>query len=241
MMPWTAIMPVKPWALSKTRLKVSDVDRVCLARAFARDVLDVLAASDRVDQIIVVTAEPEMRSFAAVAGALVVTDRPLLGSDMLNQAVWAGGRWAAARAPGSPAVVVPADLASLSVSALDSALDLMLKQPQGFVPDAAGSGTTMISAADPAGLVPRYGDQSATRHSGAGLHPVLGVDPRVRRDVDNQVDLQMARRLGVGRYTAAALELTGTARDRPSRSRPLAERTIIATRTGVASDTRKER
>lgn len=40
---WTAIVPVKPWNLAKSRLGLKDGDRVRLAEAFSVDTLNTLA------------------------------------------------------------------------------------------------------------------------------------------------------------------------------------------------------
>lgn len=201
----TAIVPVKPWGLSKSRLNVGEANRAAFARAFALDVLAQVAESSRVDQLIIVTAEPELRSIARKLGAVVLADRPMLSHDMLNVAIDTGRRWAMARRADDAVVVVPADLAAVTAGVLDGAIDELSRHDVAFVPDMSGRGTTLTWAREPARLRPFYGRGSAARHAEDGAHEVLDVDVRVRRDIDHAVDLMEARRLGVGPHTTAAL------------------------------------
>src|SRR4029453_11451948 len=52
---WTVVIPVKPSARGKSRLNVSGVDRVALARAIALDTVAAAAACESVAQVVVVT------------------------------------------------------------------------------------------------------------------------------------------------------------------------------------------
>lgn len=203
---WTVILPVKPWALAKSRLELGHDDRTRLARAFCLDVLDVVTTAHSVDRVIVVTAEAELGAIARRAGAAVVADRPLLAGGMLNRAVDAGRRRSQIMSPDAPTVVVPSDLAALTVDVLDDALRVLSSADRSFVPDTSGAGTTLLATTCPALLVSAYGPQSARRHASAGYRPVVDVDIRCRRDVDTAIDLAEARRLGTGHHTAAALE-----------------------------------
>jgi 2-phospho-L-lactate guanylyltransferase len=76
--------------------------------------------------------------------------------------------------------------------------------PRCFVADAAGTGTTLLTAAG-VPLDPRFGRDSAAAHAGAGAVPLDGGWPGLRRDVDTPADLAAAVRLGVGTATAALL------------------------------------
>lgn len=200
---WTAIVPIKPWALAKSRFESHPQRQEQIARALSLDTLDVVTGAETVANLVVVSAQPEAGAAAQGFGGSVVMDLPLLTSDGLNVAVRLGVRWAALHYPDSPAVVVPSDLASLTSSTLDIALDLLGCHRCGFVPDAAGTGTTLLSAANPSHMVPHYGHASAERHIRAGATAQTGVDDRVRLDVDTVADLAVALQLGVGPRTAA--------------------------------------
>lgn len=200
----TVIIPVKPWALSKSRLGV-DGRRVELARAFALDVLEQVGIASSVGQLVIISAEVELGSIARSHGAVLLTDRPMLAPNMLNVAIDRGRRWAMSRRPDAPVVVVPADLAALTAVALDSAITAMSGYERAFVPDASDHGTTLSWAHDPKLLLTQYGHDSAKRHVREGIKAVRHVDPRVRQDVDTREDLREARRLKVGQHTQAVL------------------------------------
>ncbi|WP_456696827.1 2-phospho-L-lactate guanylyltransferase [Aeromicrobium sp. P5_D10] len=201
----TAIVPIKPWGLSKSRLNVGEASRPGFARAFALDVLDQVADSSRVGQLVIVTAEPELGAIARRLGAVLLTDRPMLSRDMLNVALDSGRRWAMSRRPEAPVIVVPGDLAALTAETLDDAIDKLSRHDVAFVPDMTGRGTTLAWAHEPSRLRPFYGRDSAARHAEDGAREVCEVDPRVRQDVDTSVDLREVRRLGLGPHTSAAL------------------------------------
>ncbi|MRJ75032.1 2-phospho-L-lactate guanylyltransferase [Aeromicrobium sp. SMF47] len=202
---WTAVVPVKPWGLAKSRLDLPGEERMQLARAFSLDVLDVVLAAEHVDRVVVVTAETQLGTIARRAGAHVIVDRPMLARGLLNRAIDAGRQWAQVHAPAAPFVVVPGDLPALTAQLLDDALELLAAHERSFVPDASGMGTTLLAVARPALMTPSYGHRSALLHSDAGFRPTPDVDPRCRRDVDTAADLAQARHLGVGPHTTAAL------------------------------------
>lgn len=203
---WTAVVPVKPWGLAKSRLDLHDDDRMRLARAFSLDVLDVVLAARSVDRVVVVTAENELGAIARNAGATVVVDRPMLARGLLNPAIDSARQWAQVNAADAPLVVVPGDLAALTAPVLDETLAELGGQERSFVPDASGRGTTLLAASRPELVVPAYGPRSAMHHSDAGYRAMPHLDHRVRRDVDTAADLAEARRLGVGPHTTAALD-----------------------------------
>jgi 2-phospho-L-lactate guanylyltransferase len=201
----TALVPVKPWHLSQSRLDVPLQTRARLVRAFALDLLETVSGASGVDQVVIITAELELGGIARRLDAVLLADRPMLSTDGLNVALDAGRWWAAARRPQAPVVVIPADMPALTADVLDQTLGLMARSECAFVPDAAGRGTTLYRADSPRQLRFEYGSLSASRHSDLGARAVPEADPRARWDVDNAHDLAETRRLGVGRYTVAAL------------------------------------
>jgi 2-phospho-L-lactate/phosphoenolpyruvate guanylyltransferase len=60
-----------------------------------------------------------------------------------------------------------------------------------------------------------FGPGSAGRHAGSGGHEISAdALPSLRRDVDTAADLDAALLLGVGRWTARALDRAGARRPR---------------------------
>jgi 2-phospho-L-lactate guanylyltransferase len=199
---WTAIVPVKRWALAKSRLARDEDMRGRLARAFALDVLHELGRSAQVEAIVIVSAEAGLAPIAWRLGATVIVDRPLRSGNGLNLAIDAGRHWALARRPGDPVVVVPTDLPAMSAETLDNFLGSLGRRPRCFVPDAAGTGTTLLCAERPGDLDPAYGIGSALAHEARGHVARPDADARLRRDVDTVDDLAQARLLGLREESA---------------------------------------
>ena len=72
-----AILPVKRFALAKTRLReqLAPPQLRSLAEAMVGDVLDALLATAALDGVVVVTNEPTVTAIAGSCGAIVLPDR----------------------------------------------------------------------------------------------------------------------------------------------------------------------
>lgn len=197
---WTVVVPVKRLAGAKTRLEAgSDADRADLALALALDTVRAALAARRVGAVLVVTSEPRVADALAGSPAVRLVADPGAG---LNAALAAGA--AAAAGPGQLALLL-GDLPALTGPDLDAALVLAGAHPRSVVPDADGTGTTLLTALAGERLVPHFGEGSFAAHVGAGHTALPDVAPGLRRDVDTAADLRAAARLGVGRATAAQL------------------------------------
>ena len=75
------------------------------------------------------------------------------------------------------------------------------------MPDAAGTGTTLLTARPGVALAPAFGVGSAARHAADSV--ALEGGGGLRNDVDTAADLVAAGALGLGAATAAALAQTG--------------------------------
>jgi 2-phospho-L-lactate guanylyltransferase len=200
-MGFTAIIPIKPWQLAKSRLSLDPHVRAELARALTADTLAAVGRAANVDRVVVVSSQPEALVMARAVGAGGVVDPPE-SRDPLNDAIRTGAAWAHASRPDDPVVVIPADLCSLTPDALDEALALALAHRLSFVPDRHGIGTTLLAAATPADLVCAYGGASAQAHERLGAVRLEAVDPRVRLDVDTLEDLMEGQRVGLNHHAA---------------------------------------
>lgn len=209
----TVIVPIKPWRWAKSRLAVGPDARHDLARAFALDVLDVLASSEHAARLVIVTAEEGVTATAAELGAVVLPDEPSVSDDQLNDAVEQGLSWAISHAPTSPVVVVPSDLPSLTSRVFNETLDELSQWDTAFVPDISGRGTTAVWASSAQHLRTFYGPDSAKRHGDNGSTSNPYVDPRIRHDVDTMADLRAVIRLGVGWQTQRVLDRFTTGDD----------------------------
>lgn len=200
MLQWTVVIPVKRLALAKSRLADPPRNRD-LALAFANDTLAAVAGTPGIARIIVVTDDEQAAAAAIALGALV---RPDVRRGGLNAAVREGARYAVGSAGPHPVAGLPSDLPALSAAALAQALAAAANHELAFVPDAADSGTTLLTAVS-GDLRPRYGADSARAHARDGAVRLSRAGPRLRQDVDTPDDLLAACALGLGPATEAVL------------------------------------
>jgi 2-phospho-L-lactate/phosphoenolpyruvate guanylyltransferase len=199
---WTIIVPLKALPAAKSRLAAASPDpqqHANLVEAIRADTLETARAVGRV--LIVVDAPAGGRP----AGPADPADELVLVQvgDGLNQAVREAGALAARRWPDDGVAALVGDLPALRPDELQAALMLAAATAHAFVPDSAGTGTTLLTAGPGVDLDPAFGPGSAERH--AGFAARLPAGPGLRLDVDTAADLEQARVLGVGPATRAAL------------------------------------
>ncbi|MGO4384448.1 2-phospho-L-lactate guanylyltransferase [Specibacter sp. RAF43] len=207
---WRILLPVRGTIESKTRLLPEDragVHRRSLALAFARDAVAAVFESAEVAEVTVITADRHAATEFAAMGVRILHET---GRDGLNAAIRRGLRYMEDAHPASPRAVLLADLPALTGADVDAALAWAALSGTAVVPDADGTGTTMITALPGHALDPAFGPGSLARHRAAGLR-TLPLDQRstIRRDVDTWSDLEQAARLGVGSHTRQTLSELG--------------------------------
>ncbi len=198
---WSVVIPVKQTTIGKSRLHgLPDDARQALARAFALDTAAAAVATPGVQRVVIVTNDKDRSGFVDV-GAEVVDDRPDAG---LNAAIVHGVHHVATTGGRTGVVALTGDLPALRSDVLRIALDAA-PAPRWFVSDSAGTGTTLLAACGER-LSPSFGRHSRAAHhaSGAVELDLVGLG-RLRRDVDTEIDLWDAVRLGVGPHTDAVL------------------------------------
>lgn len=210
---WVVVVPVKAADRGKSRLvgHVPAHVHADLVRAMALDTVAAVAASPAVARVVVVTPDAEVakelagwvRDGAAVEVAPEPEHVGTGGVAALREAVAAGvGRVPA----GSPVAVLLGDLPALRTPDLTDALRLAAAYDRALVPDADGTGTTLLTAQSADLLEPRFGPGSAAAHRALGCIDLpVAEDSSLRRDVDEPADLDRAVELGVGHRTAAVL------------------------------------
>jgi 2-phospho-L-lactate guanylyltransferase len=191
-----------------------------LALALALDTVRAVLACPMVAEVLVVTDDPEAATRLGDLGAWVVPDQPAAGlnpamsygAELAGRAHVGGGAQVGGAAAGSGTcrpqrwvAALAADLPALRPSELAGALRDLLDgaEGRGFVPDAAGTGTTLLAAPPGVALDPRFGPDSAAKHAASGARRLAGDWASLRRDVDTIHDLTEAERLGLGPHTAA--------------------------------------
>lgn len=197
------MIPLKPLVRAKSRLAPAAGGlRPDLALAFAQDTVAAARACPAVGDVVVVTDDALAGRELAALGARIVPDTPRAG---LNAALAHGAAAVRAPRPAAAVAALNADLPALRPAELARVLGAAAAFPRAFLPDAAGIGTTLLSAGPGAELLPAFGTGSRSRHTASGaVELVPGEVDSVRQDVDTGDDLRTALILGVGPYTARA-------------------------------------
>lgn len=200
---WIVVIPVKRAARGKSRLDVPGADRAALAHAIALDTVEAAARCELVLQVVVVSDDPALAREAAIIPALrFVPEGEPRG---LDAAVAAG---VAAIDPWGrmPRAALLGDLPALRPSDLVDALRAAASVDRAVVPDAEGTGSTLVTANGGVEWTSSFGDGSFARHTALGCEALAIPDAStLRRDVDTAAQLEAARALGLGPRTAALL------------------------------------
>ncbi len=157
-----AILPVKRFDQAKQRLgeTLGSATRATLAAAMFADVLAQVIRASRLDDVIVVSGEPEVRKLAGEAGASLVDDPADRGQ---SPAARAGLARAAARGFDG-ALLVPGDCPLVDAAELDALIEASIGREVVIVPDRHGTGTNALLV-DPRGpFEPQFGPGSRERH-----------------------------------------------------------------------------
>jgi 2-phospho-L-lactate guanylyltransferase len=195
---FAVVVPVKPPALGKSRLVgLPDDVRRALAEAFALDTVAACLAATRVGAVLVATDDA---SFAARLSSLGCPSIPDGVTGDLNASLRQAAAEAQRRWPDLRPAALCADLPALRPADLDAALGEVGEEPA-YVPDAAGLGTTLYTAAWNR-FDPRFGPGSRDAHDLDAFAVGVGATT-LRRDVDDLEDLRAAVALGVGPRTDA--------------------------------------
>jgi 2-phospho-L-lactate guanylyltransferase len=198
---WSIVVPAKRLAVAKTRLRpvtdgIGSTAHDDLVLALLADTVAAAVACPAVGTVLVVTDDPAAAEVVRELGARTVPDEPDRG---LNPALEHG----AGSAPGPAVAALSSDLPALRPAELAAALSAAESAPRCFVPDAAGTGTTLLTALGTA-LDPRFGPDSAGAHRASGAVALAGDWPGLVRDVDTDADLRAALALGTGPATRRA-------------------------------------
>jgi 2-phospho-L-lactate guanylyltransferase len=200
---WSVVVPVKRLGVAKSRLYAVGRPRPEheeLALALALDTVAAALRAPGVARVLVVTDDPAAAAAMTAAGAVVLPDEPDAG---LNPALAYGAAAAGRAAPADGVALLSADLPALRPGELGAALAAAAGYRLAFVPDADGTGTTLLAAGAGRPVEPRYGPASAAAHRSAGAVELAGDWPSLRHDVDTAADLRTAASLGLGPATSA--------------------------------------
>jgi 2-phospho-L-lactate guanylyltransferase len=199
---WHVVVPVKAWAAAKSRLSLTDADRVDLAQAMVSDTLTATRGCQVVSHVTVLAADRSLVGSPVLSSADTVVVQPD-PAQTLNAAL----HWFATSLgdPCSPIAVVVADLPAARVASLAEVLGVAHAAAgdghrMSMVGDRAGSGTTVLAATTADVLDPHFGPMSALAHQRRGA-AVLSGFPDLACDVDTLDDLSSAEQVGLGPRT----------------------------------------
>lgn len=188
--PVAALVPVRGLEAGKQRLGavLSATERRDLVRAMLEDVLAALSQSERVAILAVVSGDAAVARIAAAAGASVLPDVPGGG---LNPSLKAALAWLAAACPEYAAMVVAADLPTLSPGLLEASV--LASAAEVVIARSLDGGTNLLLQPPPGRVAPLFGDGSCARHSDAATRAGLSLavldHPLLARDLDTPEDL----------------------------------------------------
>jgi 2-phospho-L-lactate guanylyltransferase len=209
-----AILPVKRFSHAKQRLQraVDGPERAELAAAMVGDVLESLSTIPALDDVIVVTAEPQAAAAARQSGAHVVHDPDEAGQSAAAEL----GIEAATKRGAERVLLVPGDCPALDPDELGRLLRDPADPPEVVVvPDRHGTGTNALLVAPPDMVAPSFGAGSMARHAAraraAGAAVKVRAVPSLGLDVDTADDLAalraaLAARPALAPRTRAVLE-----------------------------------
>jgi 2-phospho-L-lactate guanylyltransferase len=194
---WTVLIPVKATDRGKSRIDLPAPLRKELALAMA---LDTVSAAARSAPVVVVVEDARDAARLAAVGNVAVHRTSVTG---LNESILDGLKALAAGGLRGGVAVLPGDLPGLRADELTDALLRCRPHRFAVVADHQGVGTTLLAAADPTALQPRYGPSSFRSHVLAGATPIqLPAGSSLRWDIDTLADLQPS----AGTFTSGVLE-----------------------------------
>ena len=189
----TVVVPVRSFESAKSRLgEVLDAEerRELVARLLRR-IVHAALATPGVDEVLVVSPDPELLAYAATLGARPVPQRSI----GLNPAITE----ARASTPNAGRLLVlPGDVVAVSVEAIDALLaagDLAGSPSVVLAPDRHGRGTNALLLDPPGVIDPAFGPDSRSDHAAraaAAGAAYVEVDGPLALDIDTPDDLLLA-------------------------------------------------
>lgn len=194
---WHALVPAKRLDQAKSRLGRHD-----LTLPFLSDVVVALQGSDLIEHVSVISSDPDIRKQVTDLGCSVIAEPDSGG---LTAAIANGLGWCDDHGI-AHVLVALGDLPCLNAVHIDEFLTAGSSHEASFLADAEGTGSTMWMRTTATAPAPRFGFRSRAAHRESGAHEVGGnIFSGARRDVDTEVNLWDAMRIGVGSHTSRAL------------------------------------
>jgi 2-phospho-L-lactate guanylyltransferase len=205
--PVVLLVPIKPLAVAKSRLRASQkggrtpAAHRALVLAMALDTIAAAKTTRGVAKVVVVTSDDQVIREVSRLDVETIAEAGQMG---LNEALDMGARVLRSSQPAIQIGALNADLPALQPAELSAAL----RQAAGhraFSRDRHGTGTTLLLGAVGEDLAPRFGHWSASAHAASGATELTGRWPSLRCDVDTESDLSAAAELQLGAWTRSVL------------------------------------
>lgn len=192
---WTAIIPIRSFTTGKTRLQIPAVDTASIIEAFTADVIRACAACPKITRVVVVSPDPEVVTRTRELGCETVTEQSALGINTAIDVV--------RKQTDGPVIAILGDTPCLTGAVLSMVISKAEQCEVSFVSDASGVGSTMWCAQSGSHARSHFGHHSRAEHRSHGAVELGSGNAssdwaRARRDVDTDVDLWDAIRLGIG-------------------------------------------
>lgn len=192
---WTAIIPIRSFTAGKTRLRIPSVDTRSIIEAFTDDVILACTRCPQISRTVVVSPDPEVLDHAGERGCQVLAEGAATG---INEAILE-----ARSEVSGPVIAILGDTPCITSSTLTMVLSQAHDHDVSFVSDTSGVGSTMWCAQSDSSATPHFGHHSRAEHRAHGAVELgaRNASPewaRARRDVDTDIDLWDAIRLGTG-------------------------------------------
>ncbi|MDA0788169.1 MAG: 2-phospho-L-lactate guanylyltransferase [Proteobacteria bacterium] len=189
-----AVIPIKQLGNAKQRLSglLAAGERTALFRAMVEDVLIAVEACTLIDEIMIVTDDPEVADLAGGFGARIVPEPDKPG---LIEAVTAASALLAAE--GARALVfLPGDVPLVTPEELEVVLDGFGRSADSemtIVPASDLGGSNCVACSPPDAITFGFGEDSFRRHvrlaEDRGIVPTVARLPGIGLDVDTPDDL----------------------------------------------------
>lgn len=199
---WTAIIPIRSFTEGKTRLSTPQATTSSLIQAFADDVIHACSTCSEISRTVVVSPDPQVLALAQERGCEVFEEH---GATGINEAIAS-----ARRIIDGPVIAILGDTPCITGEILTMVLQEARDHGTSFVADASGVGSTMWCVQPTSSATSHFGHHSRAEHRAHGAAELGARNPspewaRARRDVDTDIDLWDAIRLGLGPATSALL------------------------------------
>ena len=189
------VIPIKQLEDAKQRLGglLNSAQRQALFRAMVEDVLEAGTTCDRIDQVVVVTADQTVGALAASYGARVIAEPDVPG---LISAVTHAAKLFSTEGV-DVMIFLPGDTPLVSVEELEVVLDGIGQKKEAeflIVPASDLGGSNCVVCSPPDCMTFGFGEDSFRRHlkiaKERGIEPMVAKLPGIGLDIDTPDDLQ---------------------------------------------------